>query len=229
MKKKLLCFILLLLSVVQPCFAGQKVIMAITGIEADSRIYKVTDAFVQKIARNMQINIELKVFPAKRAATLLKAGLIHAELARISAFSLSNPTAIKVSEPIGELLLYAYARADTVKISGWESLQPYRIVTVRGLKFAEKFLQNNDTHELNSIEQAVRYLYAKRADILISDPWVLDHLLLSGELKNLHIQRLEPPLMRIQLYSFFSSRYPHLAREFNRALLEVKKQGVIRQ
>ncbi len=210
MKKIYLCFAVLFFSLLQPCFAAQKMIIAISGIEADSQIFRVTDAFVQKIAKKMQVGIELKVFPAKRAAILLKAGAIHAELARISAFALSNPTAIKVPEPVGELLLYAYARADTVKISGWESLQPYKIVTVRGLKFAEEFLKNNDTYELNSIEQAVRYLYAKRADILVSGSLAVDHLLHSGELKNYQIQRLEPPLMRIALHSFFSSRYPRL-------------------
>ena len=109
----------------QPSFAAEKMIVAIFDVHDSSRTFK-QEALLQQVAKKMGLEIKLKVFPPKRAELMLQVGAIHAELYRTMSYSLSNPEAIKVSEPIAETPFYAYTTIENSNITDWESLKPYK-------------------------------------------------------------------------------------------------------
>ncbi|NRA18833.1 MAG: transporter substrate-binding domain-containing protein [Oceanospirillaceae bacterium] len=214
---------------IQPCFAVEKMTVALVGVHINGPVFRIANEVLQQIAKKMDVKIELKALPASRAALLLSRGSIHADFSRIPSFSLSNPTAIRVKEPVTEISWYAYSLLDDMKITGWESLKPYKIVIVRGLVFKEKYLKNYNVHVVNTLKQAVKYLLVNRADILISNPLSIGNLSVFRYRNGSSIQKSTHPLVKTKTYTFFSSHYPVLARKFNEALIEVKKEHVYRQ
>ncbi|EPJ53477.1 MAG: hypothetical protein OFPI_10480 [Osedax symbiont Rs2] len=210
----------------QPSFAAEKMIVAINDIHESSQTFKQSKALLQQIAKKMGLEIELKVFPPKRAELMLRVGAIHAELYRTTSYGLSNPEAIKVNEPIAETPFNAYTTIENSNIKDWESLKPYKIVTIRGFAFVNKYLSDHNTHAVNTIEQAVRFLHAKKADVFVSDPFSIRETLQSTKLESTSIHKIYPPMTTLKVYTYFSAIYPRLAKRFSKALSEVKKENV---
>jgi len=221
---KIVIFLFLSISLLaQPSVAAEKMIVAIIDVHETSQTFKQSKALLQQIAKKMGLEIKLKAFPPKRAELMLQVGAIHAELYRTMSYSLSNPKAIKVSEPIAETPFYAYTTIENSNITDWESLKPYKIVTIRGFAFVNQYLSDHDTHAVNTIEQAVRFLHAKKADVFVSDPFSINETFQSTKLDSTSIRKIYPAMTTLKVYTYFSSIYPALAKRFNRALIEVKR------
>jgi ABC-type amino acid transport substrate-binding protein len=219
----------ILLSIVvlaQPSFSAEQVIVAISGVQENSQTFKNSKALLQLIEKKMGVEITLKILPPKRAEMMLKVGAIHAELFRTVSYNLSNPEAIKVKEPITQSPLYAYTTIKNSNITDWESLRPYKIVTIRGFSFVNNYLSDHDTHAVNTIEQAVRFLLAKKADVFVSDPYLISKTLQLLKQEATSIHKVFSPIATFKLHTYFSSNFPEQAKRFSRALTEVKKENV---
>jgi len=210
----------------QPSFAAEKIIISIIDVHESSQTFKQSKALLQQIAKKMGLEFKLKVLPPKRAELMLQVGVIHAELYRTMSYGLSNPEAIQVSEPIAETPFYAYTTIKNSNITDWESLKPYKIVTIRGFAFVNKYLSDHNTHAVNTIEQAVRFLHAKKADVFVSDPHSISETLQSTKLESTSIRKIYPPMTTLKVYTYFSSAYPGLGKRFSKALFEVKNEKV---
>ena len=108
------------------------------------------------IAEESGLNLKLVQTPAKRSVTSLRQGLIDAEITRIPSFAETYPEGIMVSVPLTSISYFAYSARSDIEVKGWESLSPYKIVTVRGFQFVNEFLSGHQTQTVNSIKIALK-------------------------------------------------------------------------
>ena len=219
-----LLFIVLLITCTKCILAHNSVVISLSS-DIDSQAFLTADKLVQQISLTMATPIKLIYLPAKRATLLLSSGEIHAELARIPSYQQSIPLAIKVPEPIFQTPYFAYTVSTDFKVNGWQSLKPYKIVTVRGRTFVDEFLSTHRTEKVDSTKAALRFLQAGRADIFIAIPYNVELYLNQKGSEFSNLRKLYPAVAHFNLYTFFAEDYSELARDFNRALIKLKEDG----
>ena len=201
----------------------------IIGFVADKseRSYRIGDRLLQEISKKMQIKITLISLPGKRAVVLLREGKIHADLSRIAAFQKRVPEAIRIEEFLASTPYYVYSSlAESFPVDDWDSLKPYKIVTVRGLVFIDQYLSEHHTHKVGSMKAAFGFIKNKRADLYIENVLAASAFLQSDDFDSEGITRLEPAIAILKSYTFFSARYPNFAKKYQQALEAIKEEGI---
>lgn len=223
------CRILLLLSLfsTETTAATEKMIFGLVA-EKNNRVFALATNFLKVMSEKLAVDIELISLPGKRAAVWLQSGKIHADLSRIAAYQKRVPNSIKIPEPLLSVPYYAYSsQTDKIRVDGWDSLKPYKIVSIRGYALTDEYLKHHDTHKVGSIKAAFGFLQAKRAELFIIDLLSAETYFATAESKREGITKLEPPVALFNTYTFFSSKYPRMANRYHQALNEMKREGTL--
>lgn len=219
-------FILLIGLMVAGAGQAQDIIrIAIVGIEADGRAFRISEQLMFAIADKLKVTIQLMVLPPKRATLWLQNGKIHGEMARLASYSTMVPSLIQVTEPIGLTSFYAYTKLNSVHIEDINSLKNFKLVTIKGLALNEVELKDFNKYEVATTVDAFRFLKAGRAQFFISSPTAADEALRDSQFRNSGFHRMEPAIATWHTYSFFAKEHQALAKRYNTALRELKLNG----
>ncbi len=215
-------FLIVLTAICNVGHAKETVVVAIANSLGSEKSFMTAQALLNAIARKMGVSIELISLPAKRITLMLRKGEIHADFSRIKEYQNDVATAIRVDEPILTLPYHAYSTTESISINGWNNLESYNIVGVRGFVFVENYLKNHKIYHVDSADTALKFLKAGRADIFIETSLVVSNIMSNPDLDLSGIYQLEPAIQHLNSYTFFSEKYAHHVEPFNRALLEIK-------
>ena len=154
--------------------------------------------------QEMGVAIEVQSYPAERAVVVANSGATAGVLTRMEGLEGIYPNLVRVPVPVSYLDTMAFTRDPDLKVSGWESLRPYRIVFMRGNKLAEQKTAGMNVVTVTSPEQGFQMLMADRADVVVEsrDVWF--------EMRRMHVegvQMREPPLMTLPTYHYLNKRY----------------------
>lgn len=208
---------------------SKKEIIFATAVPIDNSLFKLGEKVLGVISDRMGEKIKLISIPGKRSAMLLKSNEIHAELARSDEYSQRVPFAIKVPEPIIEITQHAYSINHNFQVDGWESLKPYRLVSMRGSWVVEVHMTDHDISMVDSMRSAFKFLKSGRADVCIASSILAQRFLNSTKLDVSNIIRLEPAVHTSKDYTFFAAGYPELASKYERALKSIKADGTYKK
>lgn len=210
-------------------YAKPSLIFSTTAKE-ESLEFKKMQMLAKAVSDKSSFNITLKYYPSHRASSLLKQGMIHAEIMQIGGYQSKVKSAIRIDVPITIAPLYVYSSMQKkFSVSGWQSLKKYRIVGVRGHHFIEQYMNQHDVNLVNTETSALRFLKARRADLYITYTPSLINLKIAKKSNMDSITKLEPPVDYTRSYSFFSANYPELAKEYEIVLNTLKYYGVVHQ
>lgn len=204
----------------------RKLIFGVAGVKDTNQANRIGTEILKAISKKIGHEIELLALPPKRAQYMLKKGQIDADIARFSSFGDSNASLIMVNEPFLKVPFYAYTMSPDIKIHSIECIKPYRIVTLRGIKLIKHRVKDLDVQLVDSIKSGFLFLYKNRADIFINDGISAKKILNSPEIKKLGIIRLEPPLIIAEVHTFFTPSNADIAKKYERALIEIKQEGI---
>lgn len=177
----------------------------VAGITEANQAYRLGPKILNEISKKIGHEIEIIGLPPIRAQYMLKKGQIDADIARDRSFGDSDASLIMVNEPLLKVPFYAYTMSPDIKIHSLECINPYRIVTLRGIKLIENRVKDLDVQLVDSIKAGFLFLYKNRADIFVIDGISSEMAFNSPEIKKLNIIRLEPPLIISEMHTFFSS------------------------
>ncbi|MBU6952289.1 ABC transporter substrate-binding protein [Hahella sp. HN01] len=177
-----------------------------------------------------RLGLTLKVLPQPGQRSLLTAdsGLIDGELFRIKGMDEIYKNLIRVPIAIVEIDIVAFSRKEnSIVITGWESLTPYKVGYNRGVKVIEEnLLPPTRVEPSNTVENALKMLDAGRTDIAIDG--LLNGLMIINDLGLDNIVSIEPPLEVIHGYHYLHKKNLHLLKPLTEVLREMEEAGVIR-
>jgi polar amino acid transport system substrate-binding protein len=150
-------------------------------------------------------------------------GLSDGELVRIEGIEAKYPNLIRI--PVSHVTAeqMAFGRDSSLKIEGWTSLKPYRIVFHRGYKVAERntvdmnrYLTGTDVNAFTMVEKG-------RMDIAIANRFSGAKIIKDHGLKN--VKMLKPPVQRDPLYHYLHSKHGDFVDDITRVLTMMKTEG----
>ncbi len=219
-----ICLFVLLLEQPIHTFAepNQLILSTIKGSTIPPIKKIITEAY-----RRIGVEIILKSYPGQRALMQANDSITDGVLARISGLEKKFPSLVRVSVPVGAVEMVVFTKNVEFAVNGWDSLKPYKIVLVRGVKFAEKNTVGMKRSILSTHEQLFLMLNEGRADIAVSPYRIGQHHI--KKLGITGIRALSPPIDVTFLYHYIHKRNAALIPKLTTVLGKMDKDGEIKK
>jgi polar amino acid transport system substrate-binding protein len=160
---------------------------------------------------------------------MANSGKADGDTHRIFQFNKNNPNLIRISEPVQSVRQSVFTKKPNFQVNGWESLGPYKVIYVAGIKSAEKGVRIAVSEEnripVDTIETAFKMLARDRGELLITSPETGFATMKCLSLENSGIRILEPPVEVLYLYSYLHKKHAALVDKIARSLKEMKRDG----
>lgn len=174
--------------------------------------------------RRLGIEIVAVPLPAERAVRVADSGLTDGETVRIEGIEALYPNLVRVPEPVVSVKVKAFTTGKVFPVTGWESLRPYSICCMHGVKLYEQGTQGMSQVCTLGLEHTIRLLREGMCDVAVLTPqaWILMDALNAGPFRE-----LEPPIATYDLYHYVHRRHVELVPLLVEELRKMKREGVI--
>ncbi len=183
----------------------------------------ISEVILREAYRRLGIDIVIKKYPGERAIRMANLGKVDGEVQRIDGINANYPNLIQIQPPINYIEGVVFSKSVTFKVDGWESLRPYRIGIIRGIKFAEANTVGMKVSSVSDYAALFNMLDKNRFDIIVSPR-------LNGEyqIKQLGVKglrELSPSIMRFDLFHYLNKKDKDLVPAISKILRSMKESG----
>ncbi len=178
------------------------------------------------------VTIETKELPSERSLRHADSGKIDGELFRgeNAITPETAPNLVKIPVPIAYGQLVVFTKDKNFEVTGWDSLAPYKIGTLIGLKEAEVNTSGMTVEKSVEPDALFKKLDAGRNDVLVLPRdlglMIIKQLNLPG---GKAVRILEPPLQEDKLYHYLNKKHQTLIPEITRILQQMEADGEIQR
>ena len=204
----------------QSAVANEKIVL-VTPVNTIDTV--ISEVVLRKAYARLGVNLEIRKYPAERALQLANQGTVAGEVQRIDGLSASYPNLIQVRPPINYIEGTVFSGDTRFQVDGWESLRPFRIGIIRGIKFAESNTQGMDVQAVGDYERLFTMLENGRFEIIVS-PGINGeyHLRLFGMVG---VAKLRPAIERFDLFHYLHRDHEALAAKVSEVLERMRQSG----
>ncbi len=195
-----------------------------TGVAGDATILLAEPVIREAYAR-LGITVEIRNYPWRRALAVANDGVTDGELFRVKTIQKEFPNLVIVNEPVAYIEILVFTKNTQIKVDGWESLRPYRLGFVMGLKEIEEQTQGMQVYMADTNETIFKLLQRGRFDIAIEERFAGLKALKEMNINDIHF--LLPPIEKYPLYHFLHTRHVSLVPKVERVLKQLEQEGFI--
>jgi polar amino acid transport system substrate-binding protein len=174
--------------------------------------------------RRLGIEIIAEPLPAERGLRETDSGQTDGETVRVEGLEALYPNLVRVPESVVSVEVKVFTTGLFFPIMGWESMGPYSVCYMHGLKLYEQ-----GTHGMRRVsafgqENAVKLLREGLCEVaaLSANAWIVIDRLNAGPMRE-----LESPVASYPLYHYVHRRHADLVPLLAKELREMKREGVI--
>lgn len=186
-----------------------------------------------EIFRRMDLKVEFKQYPAKRASMEAEAGNVDGELGRPYQYLSGHTNLIRVEETVFFLNFYVFtAQTSIPELNGWDSLKGknYRVGYIRGIRTVEsnlpKVVGKENLSDVTEPAQGLKQLISGRTDLFVDEESGVLTLLQTPEFKESKIRSVG--LMESSpLYPYLHKKHAALAPKMAEVIKAMKTEGLI--
>ncbi|MYM67276.1 hypothetical protein GTP45_10585 [Pseudoduganella sp. FT55W] len=212
---------------------ARRMVMASIVSNADGFAARWLALIYQDAFQQLGIELEIRAFPAARAAAESAADNVDGELARSFEYEDTHPNLIRVPEPTFFANTIAYAsRADIKLEPGYESLRDtaYRVEHRLGYPIISRKLaavvSPANLGEVRNAETGLRKLVLGRSDLYVDVEDTVEPLLLRPEFRDTGLRRVAV-LDRGAIHAYLSRRHALLVPRLAVIIKKMRESGQI--
>lgn len=183
-------------------------------------------SILKEAYQRLGIAIVHEPLPPFRSLEMVNAGEIDGELSRVAGIEQQFPNLVMAPVPIIMLDNVVFTKQAEFAVTGWESLRPYPMALLTGLKLIEKHTQGMMRTFVSQPAQLFYMLNKDRVDIVVYSR--LDGLELLRQLQLPDIRILEPPVSQVPLYHYLHKKHQPLVERLTQALQALETEGRLR-
>jgi polar amino acid transport system substrate-binding protein len=183
----------------------------------------ISEVIVREAYRRLGISVTIKKYPGERALRLADVGKVDGEVQRIDGIAKNYPNLIQIKLTINFIAGTVFTKTVKFQVEGWQSLRPYRIGYVRGIKFAERNTVGMNALLAKDYSPLIRMLEKGRVDIAVSpsvNGWYqIRKMGVEG------ISDLPPPIMKFDLFHYLHKKHAALAPRISEVFAQMRESG----
>lgn len=185
----------------------------------------IAELVVAEAYRRLGMGLEVHRVPGERSLVSANDGLMDGELYRKVGIERDYPNLIIVPVPLQMYEIVIFTRDTTFIVNGWESLRPFTIGFVRGIKIVEAATAGMRTEPVPTMQQALQKMTMGRTDVVVGNR--ASGLAAAKALKMDDIRVLLPPLASFPVYHYVHRKHEALVPRLTSALQQMHKEKVM--
>lgn len=201
-----------------------KTLQISTLIEKDpatSIAEKIIDTAYRKLGLNMQVHY----LPGERSLRSANNGETDGELYRRLGMERDYPNLIIVPVPLLTYEIVIFTHGTSFIVNGWESLRPYTIGFVKGIKIIEKNTLGMKLETAPTMRQAFQKMMLGRSDVVVANR--ASGLAALSESKQTDVSVLTPPLATFPVFHYLNKKHEALIPALTATLQKMQKDKTI--
>lgn len=187
----------------------------------------VIKAVVREAYNRIGYDINVLHLPGERALKLSNIGAVEAELYRIAAINKIYPNLSRIPVPIFNFEVRAFSKKTNFEPDGWNSLEPYRLAALTGVKITEKNTEGMNRELVNDLHHMFTLLDSERVDLAITTR-VAGNITMR-EMKLDNIKMLDPPVFTFPVFHFVHKSQQQLIPMLTESLTQMQNEGLIKK
>lgn len=183
--------------------------------------------------RRLDIPLKVAIFPTKRLSTAVDAGDVDGEFFRVYEYAAAHPNLVRVEVPVMEVVFALFTADPALRLNRIEDLPAsglsgdYR----RGVLVCEttlkQWLPADRLSDVNTTEQGLKKLIAKRSDFMCDMDTAVASVLLTPDFKHADAIRRLAEIKTLSLYPYVHRRNADLAPRLAATLKKMRAEGLI--
>lgn len=188
-----------------------------------------TELVMKAVYKKLDIELQIDRHPGNRVLSLANSGKVDGVLLRATVIEDLAKNLVRIPIPIADIRYTAYVkRAKAFKINGWESLKPYKVGVLRGIKLVEEQSKHLNPEMVTSYTSLFKMLYLERIDVAIFTELDGLYALKKMDLHN-DIIKLSPPLEVTPAYHFLHKKHSTLIAKMSALMHEMQQSGELQE
>ena len=204
----------------EPAGAQERLVLVTPPNTVDTVI---SEVITRKAYKRIGIDVEIRKYPGERALRTANSGEADGEVQRIDGISANYHNLIQVRPAINYIEGTAFTRTKKFVVKGWDSLRPYRLGYIRGIKFAESNTRNMDSSAVGDYTALFKMLTNGRFEIIVSPRF--NGLYQMRQLGVRGVRELTPAIMRFDFLHYLHHKHPKLVPKISAVFPEMAASG----
>ncbi len=174
-----------------------------------------------------RLNLQLKVeqLPGERALRNANNGETDGELYRRAGIDKEYPNLLVIGVPLMQYEIVVFSRDSQLEITNWESLRPYAIGFVKGVKIVEVNTQGMRADPTPTLRQAFMKLMLGRSDVVVANR--LSGIAALKELNIDEVRTLSPALAKFPVFHYLHKKHADLVPQLFAVLQQMQEEKLI--
>ena len=205
--------------------AGAMAVMRISTLLEQDPATAIAEQVLAEAYRRLGMALEVQKYPGERSLVSANDGLTDGELYRKVGMERDYPNLIIVPVPLQQYEIVIFTSDTTFPVNGWESLRPFTVGFVRGIKIVEANTAGMRTEAVPTMQQALQKMAMGRTDVVVGNR--ASGLAAARALKMDDIRVLAPPLASFPVYHYVHRRHEALVPRLTAVMQQMHKEKVM--
>ncbi|PXX45436.1 substrate-binding periplasmic protein [Undibacterium pigrum] len=208
-----------------PALAQQNKVLQISTLIEKDPATSIAEKIMETAYRKLGINFNVHYLPGERSLRSSNNGEMDAELYRKLGMERDYPNLIIVPVPLMTYEIVIFTYGTNFVVTGWESLRPYTIGFVKGIKIIEQNTLGMKLESAPTVRQAFQKMLLGRSDVVVANR--ISGQAALNELKQTDIGILMPPLATFPVFHYVNKKHEALVPALTAVLQKMQKDKVI--
>jgi polar amino acid transport system substrate-binding protein len=179
----------------------------------------VAEQILQEAYRRLGYRLILHQLPGERTLMYANEGKMDGELYRKLGMEREYPNLRIVPVPLQTYEIVIFSHGTSFNVNGWESLRPYTLGFVRGIKIVQENTRGMRIEPVPTMQLAMEKMMMGRTDLVLGNR--ASGLALIRSLNLEGVTLLEPPLASFPVYHYLNKKHEALVPELTRVLRQM--------
>ncbi|MBB4844181.1 polar amino acid transport system substrate-binding protein [Paucibacter oligotrophus] len=173
------------------------------------------------------IALEVQAMPGERSLISANSGETDGELYRKMGIDKSYPQLIRVPVPLQTYEIVVFTKLEPFKVEGWESLRPYKIGFVKGIKIIEEKTLGMQAESVATMHQAFTKLDRGRSELVLANRVTGLASLRAHQFQGVKV--LLPPLASFFVYHYLNKKHAALVPKLSEVLKHMEQERTLQR
>ena len=197
----------------------------ISTLVGDDPATDIAARIMREANRRLGITLVVHKLPGERTLLYANSGKMDGELYRKLGMDRQYPNLLIVPVPLQTYEIVIFSRGTSFAVSGWESLRPYSLGFVRGIKIIQENTRGMRVEAVPTMSLAFEKMMMGRTDLVLgnraSGMAVIKLMRIDG------ITVLEPELASFPVYHYLNKKYEGLVPRLATVLRQMQADKTI--
>jgi polar amino acid transport system substrate-binding protein len=185
----------------------------------------IAERVLNEAYRRLGLNMVVIKVPGERSLFSADHGQVDGELYRKLGMERDYPNLRIVPVPLLTYEIVIFTQGTSFVVVGWESLRPFTIGFVKGIKIIEQNTHGMKLEPTATMRQAFLKMSLGRSDIVVANR--NSGLAILKEMKMEEVKVLEPPLATFPVFHYLHKKHEALVPKLTTVLQQMQKDKTI--